>query len=379
MANLVVLGAGMVGRAIARDLARTHTVTAVDVRAEALERLAGDRRIRTRRADLADPAVVRNVLDGADLVVCAVPGFMGFATLRAVIEAGHHVVDISFFPENALDLDAPARERGVTALVDMGVAPGMDHLILGHHDARMTVHAFECLVGGLPKRRVWPFEYKAPFSPVDVIEEYTRPARYVEHGQVVVRPALSDPELVTFDEVGTLEAFNTDGLRSLLFTMRHIPNMKEKTLRYPGHIRLIEALRTAGFFDETPLRVGEATVTPREVTSRILFDAWRLDDDEDEFTVMRVTVRGEEDGHPVTHVYHLYDERDPVTGLSSMARTTGFTATAAVHLLLEGRFTERGVFPPELVGRTDGCFDFVRAYLAEREVHYRHEVHCPGA
>ncbi len=374
MAKIIVLGAGRVGRAIALDLARAHDVTAADRDAAALRTLAETHGLGARLMDLSDAGAVREAVAGFELVVCAVPGFMGFATLRAVLEAGRDVVDISFFPENALDLDALAKEKGVTALVDIGVAPGMDNLILGHHDARMTVASFECLVGGLPKRRVWPFAYKAPFSPVDVIEEYTRPARYVEHGEVVVRPALSDPELVAFDAVGTLEAFNTDGLRSLLFTMAHIPNMKEKTLRYPGHIRLIQALQASGFFAEEPIRVGEAEVSPRAFTSEILFDVWRLEPDEDEFTVMRVTVAGTEDGRPVTHVYHLYDERDPVTGFSSMARTTGFTAAAAAHLVLDGRFTEKGVFPPELVGRAGGCFAFVRDYLAARDVHYRHEV-----
>ncbi len=374
MANIIVLGVGRVGRAIALDLARAHDVTAADRDPAALRALAEAHGLATRRVDLSDPAAVRAVVAGFDLAVCAVPGFMGFATLRAVLEAGRDVVDISFFPENALDLDALAKERGVTAIVDVGVAPGMDNLILGYHDARMTVSSFECLVGGLPKRRVWPFAYKAPFSPVDVIEEYTRPARYVENGHIVVKPALSDPEFVAFEPVGTLEAFNTDGLRSLLFTMAHVPNMKEKTLRYPGHIRLIQALRASGFFAEEPIRVGDAEVSPRAFTSEVLFDVWRLEPDEDEFTVMRVTVAGTEDGRPKTYVYHLYDERDPATGFSSMARTTGFTAAAAAHLVLDGRFNEKGVFPPEFVGRADGCFAFVRDYLAARNVVYREEV-----
>jgi len=88
-------------------------------------------------------------------------------------------------------------------------------------------------VGGLPIVRQWPYEYKAVFSPLDVIEEYTRTARFVENGRVVTRPALTDLERVDFEGVGTLEAFNTDGLRTLIQTIP-APNMKEKTLRYPG-------------------------------------------------------------------------------------------------------------------------------------------------
>ncbi len=374
MARIIVLGAGMVGRAIAIDLSSAHAVTSADRSADALAALSTAHPIATVKADLSDASGIAGLVVGFDLVVCAVPGFMGFETLKAVIDAGKDVMDISFFPENALDLDAQAKEKGVTALVDIGVAPGMDNIILGHHDAAMTVTSFECLVGGLPLRRTWPFEYKAPFSPVDVIEEYTRPARYVENGHIVVKPALSDAELLDFEGVGTLESFNTDGLRSLLFTMPHIPNMKEKTLRYPGHIRLIQALQASGFFSREPLTVGDTAVLPLDFTSKILFDAWTLGPDEAERTVMRVTVTGTEDGTAKTYVYHLYDEYDPATGLSSMARTTGFTCTAAANLFLDGRFSEHGVFPPEIIGSRPGNLAYVLDYLRDRKVVYRREV-----
>ncbi len=126
-----------------------------------------------------------------DLVINAVPGFLGFETLKAIIEAGMNVIDIAFFPENSLELDALAKENNVTAIVDCGVAPGMDNVILGYYNETMKLTDFECLVGGLPKIKKWPFCYKAPFSPIDVIEEYTRPARYVEHGEMVVKGTIN--------------------------------------------------------------------------------------------------------------------------------------------------------------------------------------------
>lgn len=377
MAKIIVLGAGRVGRAIAVDLALRHAVTAADRDERALEALRRQHGIPVLHLDVADRERLGQTVGAFDLVIGAVPGFMGFETLKAVIEAGVDVVDISFFPEDALQLDALAKARGVTALVDMGVAPGLDHFILGRHDASMEVEAFECLVGGLPKERRWPFEYKAPFSPIDVIEEYTRPARYVEGGRLVVRPALSDPELVTFAGIGTLEAFNTDGLRTLLATMPHIPNMKEKTLRYPGHVRLIQALQAAGFFDEEKIDLGGAAVSPRDFTARLLIDEWTLAPDEAEFTVMRVTVQGREAGRARTYVYHLHDAYDAATATSSMARTTGYTCAAAAHLVLDGRFTDKGLFPPELVGRRAACFDAVLAYLAERSITLRQETQNP--
>jgi lysine 6-dehydrogenase len=369
MANIIILGAGMVGSAMARDLAKQHEVTSTDISEKALSALE-QYGIKTMKLDASDKAQVASAIKDYDLVVCAVPGFMGYETLRTIIETGKNVVDISFFPENSLDLDQLAKENNVTAIVDIGVAPGMDNIILGYYDTFMDLHTFDCLVGGLPKNRRWPFEYKAPFSPVDVIEEYVRPARYVENGHVVTKPALSDPELLEFDKVGTLESFNTDGLRSIIHTMPHIPNMKEKTLRFPGHIQLIQALKASGFFSEEKMNINGASVTPLDFTSKVLIDEWKLGADEEEFTVMRVTVEGKEDGVEKTVTYHLYDEYDQETGVSSMARTTGYTCTAAANLFLEGIFTEKGVFPPELVGKHKACFDFFMNYLKERNIHY---------
>jgi len=367
--KVIVLGSGMVGRVMAADLAADFDVTAADLREESLARL-GDAPVKRVAADLSSPAAVRSLVEGFDLVVGAVPGSMGLATLRASIEAGRNVVDISFFPEDAFLLDDLAKARGVTAVVDCGVAPGMSNMILGYHAARMEVQRFRCYVGGLPVVRQFPFDYKAPFSPADVIEEYVRPARYVENGCLVVRPALSDTELLDFPGIGTLEAFNSDGLRSLLRTMPSVPDMIEKTLRYPGHAALVKALRESGFFGREEIAVGGARVRPLDVTSAVLFERWRLDDADDEFTVMRIVVAGAEGGRARTVVYDLLDRRDRATGYSSMARTTGFPATAAARLVLCGKLSQPGICPPEFIGRDEGCFRFVMEHLEARGVRY---------
>ena len=180
---------------------------------------------------------------------------MGYKTLEASINCGKNIVDISFFPEDVLQLDQLAKEKGVTVITDCGVAPGMSNFIIGRYNEEMKIDALEIYVGGLPKVRKKPFQYKAPFSPADVIEEYTRPARLMENGHIIVRPALSEVEWIHFENLGTLEAFNTDGLRSLLYTMPHIKNQKEKTMRYPGHVDIIRSLKESGFFSETPIDV----------------------------------------------------------------------------------------------------------------------------
>ncbi len=369
MEKVLVLGAGMVGRAMAIDLCTSYEVTAADINGPVLQHLAKEHPVKTVKADLSKADVIAQLVPEYDLVVGAVPGHMGYSMLKTVIECGKNIVDISFFPEDPFDLDELARQKNVTAVVDCGVAPGMSNLLLGYHAAHMQISDFTCLVGGLPRRRTWPFEYKAPFSPIDVIEEYLRPARLVENGVIVTRPALSEPELVDLEPVGTLEAFNTDGLRSLLRTM-NIKNMKEKTMRYPGHIEIMRIFRETGFFSSEPVLINGAMVTPLDVTAKLLLPKWHLKEEEEEFTIMRITISGLENGRPRTIAYSLFDTYHAATRISSMARTTGYTATAAVHLLLDGDFTRRGICPPEYIGAEPCCTEKMLAYLKAREIHY---------
>ncbi len=371
--TIAVLGAGMVGRAIALDLANDYLVTSFDINAANLAVLnKRSETIKTVVADLTQTSEYLNWVSSFDLVVTAVPGFMGYKTLEAVIDIGKNVVDISFFPEDALQLNMLAKEKGVTAITDCGVAPGMSNFILGRYNSEMKINSFACYVGGLPKERKPPFQYKAPFSPIDVIQEYIRPARLVENGTIVTKPALSDREYISFKEIGELEAFNTDGLRSLIYTMKHIPEMKEKTLRYPGHVDLIIALKQTGFFDTNPIRVKESEMIPLDFTSKLLVNEWKLEPEEEEFTVMKVILKSDDK----TVEYSLYDEYDPQTKTSSMARTTGYTCTAAVNLIAKDLFNEKGVFPPELIGKDKTCFDFILEYLKERKVIWKPQIHA---
>jgi lysine 6-dehydrogenase len=367
--KITVLGCGLVGRAIALDLAKDYEVTSADLNEEALGavRSLG---VNSLKTDLSDAGQVRKIIEGADVVVGAVPGFMGFNTVRTVIEAGKNMVDISFFPEDPFELDELAHRNNVTIVTDCGVAPGMGNIILGYHNKQMQVSSYECLVGGLPVAREWPFEYKAVFSPIDVIEEYIRPARYIQNNALVVREALSDPELVNFPGVGTLESWNSDGLRSLIKTMPEIPNMIEKTLRYPGCVEYLRVLREAGFFSYEPVQINGTPVRPIDVTARLLFPKWKLQPGEEEFTVMRIRIAGVENGKNKEYVYNLLDRTDRATSTLSMARTTGYTCNAAVNLVLKNKFSRKGICPPEYLGEDPSNFNFVVDYLKERKVNY---------
>ena len=322
------------------------------------------------KADLSDLGQLASLIKSFDLVVGAVPGFMGLQTARTVIEAGKNMVDISFFPEDPFQLDDLAKKNNVTIVTDCGVAPGMGNIILGYHNKRMKITNYECLVGGLPAVREWPYEYKAVFSPIDVIQEYIRPARYVQNGETVIREALSDTELVHFPGVGTLESWNSDGLRSLIQTMPDIPNMIEKTLRYPGCVEYLRVLRETGFFSYDEIEVNGMKVRPVDVTAKLLFPKWKLKPGEEEFTVMRIRIAGDENGRHKKYEYNLLDRTDKKTSTLSMARTTGYTCTAAVNLVMDNKFTRKGICPPECLGEDESDFRFVVDYLAKRGVHY---------
>jgi saccharopine dehydrogenase-like NADP-dependent oxidoreductase len=371
--NIVILGAGRVGGAMAIDLAkdkRFHVVVA-DRDERSLEALRTGYGIPGERVDVSLESTVRRVVAKADFVISAVPGFLGFQTLKVVLESGKNVVDIAFFPEDPFALDELARAKKVTAIVDCGVAPGMSNLLVGHVSAGLQrTDRVRIYVGGLPSVRQWPYEYKAGFSPIDVIEEYTRPARFVRGGKVEVCPALSELELIDFPDLGTLEAFVTDGLRTLARTI-DAPDMIEKTMRYPGHAERMRMLRETGFFSETPIDVNGVSVRPIDVATRLLFPMWQMGEGDEDITIMRIVVDGLGPKGGGRTTYDLVDRYDRTTGTTAMARTTGYTATTAVRMLAAGLWTEPGVIAPERLGQNAACTDFILAGLRERNVIYR--------
>ncbi len=376
MTRAIILGGGMVGSVMAMDLAADpqFQVTVADQREEALKRLR--QRVPSAAAvkvDLADPNKVRRLAGEYDIVLGALSSAIGFQTLRAVIEAGKNYCDISFMPENAMELDTLARHKGVTAVVDNGVAPGMSNMFVGWAQTQLDeMESVVIYVGGLPRERRWPFEYKAGFSPADVIEEYTRPSRIVENGDVVVREALSEPELLDFEGVGTLEAFNTDGLRSLAETA-NATNMVEKTLRYPGHIELMRVLRHLGLFSHEVIEVGadRVKIRPIDVTTALLFPKWTYEPGEEDLTVMRIVVEGTRGDAAIRHTLDLFDVFDRTSGCTSMSRTTALPNTIMARRVAAGTFKRPGVSPPEFIGREPGHFDAVIKELRQRGIVYR--------
>lgn len=354
-----------------RRRGKAHGATGTRYDVQSAGRSAIVTEIKTIVADLSDPVRVAQLVADYDMVINAVPGFMGFQTLKAIIGAGKNVVDIAFFIEDPFELDELAHQNNVTAIMDMGVAPGMCNVLIGYADQMLDeTENILYMVGGLPEIREWPYEYKAVFSPADVIEEYTRPARYIENGKFIVKPALSDPELLNFPGIGTLEAFNTDGLRSLAHTVK-CPNMKEKTLRYPGHIGKMRVLRETGFFSQEEVEVNGIRIKPMDLTAKLLFPKWKLKEGEVDITVMQVMVEGMKNGKPVRYTWDLFDKYDPATCIHSMARTTGYSATVALRMIAAGLYTRKGISVPEFIGRQPECVAYLLNGLKERGVVYR--------
>ena len=374
--KVLILGSGRVGKVMAQDLVQDpqFRVTMADVDPQGLSHFNGDSGISLILQDLSDKHQLQKLAKKYDTVINALPGFMGFAAFQNVISAGIDIIDIAFFPEDPFVLQQMALKNKVTALMDCGVAPGMSNLLVGYATSQLEeTSEVKIYVGGLPRVREWPYEYKAVFSPIDVIEEYTRPARYLKFGQVVTEPALSGRELLDFKEVGTLEAFNTDGLRTLLKTIS-CPNMIEKTMRYPGHIEKMMLLRETGFFGQSPLEINGCKIRPLDLTARLLFPMWEMKAGDEDVTVMRILIEGKKGEKNYRYLYDLVDRFDTRKGITSMARTTGYTATMVTRLLAAGLWKKKGVFAPEFLGRKKECVQFILKGLEERGICYRESI-----
>lgn len=374
--KIIILGAGLVGGPMAADLSKDKefSITVADIDKNSLENVKSKYPVKVIEKDLSIAGTVRDLVRDYDLVVNAVPGFMGFQTVKAVIEAGKNIVDIAFFPEDPFLLDEIARKNNVTAIVDCGIAPGMSNVIAGYLESEMdALTSVTVYVGGLPEERKLPFEYKAVFSPVDVIEEYIRPARLVENGLKVIKPALTEPEYINFEGVGTLEAFNSDGLRTLATTLK-AKNMKEKTLRYPGHIEKISFLKELGFFSSEKININGVNISPIDLTTKLLLPEWKFNPGDTDITVMRVIIEGEKNNKNYRYTYDMFDRYDENSGIHSMARTTGYTATMVTRLLSKGMYKRKGISPPEFIGREPGNHDFIVKGLEERGISFKIKV-----
>lgn len=373
----VQLGCGLVGNVIAADMMEDFDVTVVDLNTAALEALKKKfPAVKTVTASATDAGALAPILEGADVVTAGVPGRFGHAMMRAVIDLGYNLSDISFMPEDFEELSEDARSKGVTVVPDMGVAPGMSNFLMGRGAALLDeVERAYIYVGGIPKDPQPPFNYQVTWSARDVIEEFTRPARYVENHELVTVEATSGLFLKDFPGLGTLEVFYTDGLRSLAKNIK-ARDMGEMTMRWPGHVEQMRLLRSMGMFDETPRMLGGKEVVPLDVTADLLFPMWKMDPEKGDrdLTVMRVEVEGFKGKDHVTHTWDLLDEFDTKSWNTSMSRCTGCSCAIFARAIAAGLIKEKGVLPAEKLAGDDALYSFVMTEQRKRGIVYTESV-----
>ncbi len=364
MKKALVLGCGLVGKTIALELSKEFSVTVLDSSEENLNKLKGN--LRKIKGSALDTDLLKELSKDADIVCGALPGAIGFNVAQNILSMGKNYCDISFMPENFLDLGELAKERGVTAVFDMGIAPGISNLLVGRGASMLEeINEAKILVGGLPENPEPPFFYKAVFSPYDVLEEYTRPARIVKNGKEVIAEALDGLEEIEIPPIGRLEAFYTDGLRSLLFTIR-AKDMEEKTLRYPGHTMIMRALREMGLFKEEY----------RAFTAKLLFPLWELNPDKGDrdITVMIVKMSGKREEERVNLVWEVFDRFDEESWTHSMARVTAFPCVTVAKMIAYGEIREKGVIPPEMLGMNEETYEKVIRELRSKGLKIKEKV-----
>ena len=372
--EILVLGYGNVGSIVAKDLAESMPSANLaiagrhEIKAKEVAATINRKNVTTIRLDADAYDGIVDAMKTFDLIVGTLPGDLGYRSIQVAIDAKVDMVDVSYMPENPLTLDKHAIKAGVTVVPDCGVAPGLSNLLVGHVLSKLDqVESIHIMVGGLPKEPVPPLGYVLTWSPTDLIDEYTRKANIIQHGRVVEVEPLTGLEEIEFPGVGKLEGFYTDGLRTLLYTIKDVKNMWEKTLRYPGHAHSIKLLETLGFFSKDPIQVDKARLAPRDVTVEVLKKSLLRPEVED-LLAMKVEVSGTAKREKKRYVYHLLDHYDRENAIKAMARTTAYPASIVSQLIAKNMVKKKGLVPLEKLGARDNIFSTIMTELEKRHV-----------
>jgi len=375
----LVLGCGNIGSVAAEDLAKSMPNCKVVVadkdekRAETVANGIGTSNISWTKLDMADHDRLVDALKGFDLAMGFLPGKLGYRLIKTCIDAKRNLVDVSYMAENPLTLNTKASKAGVTIVPDCGLAPGISNILVGHAAKELDrVKSVSIMVGGLPEKPVPPLGYVITWSPESLIDEYTRKAGIVKRGKAVEVEALTGLEEVKFPKVGKLEAFYTDGLRTLLYTMRNVDEMSEKTLRHPGHAERIKLLDALGLFEERQIDVEGVDVSPRKFAVKLLArKLWRPE--VRDIVALKVEVSGIKGGRKMRYVYHLLDYFDEKRKITALARTTAYPASIIAQLILRKAVKMKGVVPPEKIGADNELFGSFSKELKKRGIKINEE------
>lgn len=333
---LVLGGVGRMGSIIAQELTKDYLVTAADLTVPRLATLMNTD-VSYRFMDIEDRNSLEDLIGQHDLVIGCLPANLGFRVAFECARMGKNLVDLSYMPEDPFVLDSLAKEKGATIAVDTGLAPGLTNLIAGRVLAKQGyITSGKLMVGGMAADPGVPYGYRTTWSPKDLLAEYTRPARCIAYRNTLTLPALSSLENILVPGVGTLEAFVTDGLRTLL-QLKDTYFLIEKTLRWPGHVEAVSSLIKDGTFIS---EIEEQCSTGDDL----------------------VVLRCEVDGHAFTMVERNKD------GLTAMQRTTALTCTAFIRLVAECGSLPSGILTPEEIGKDEGLYNFIIERLGEFDI-----------
>jgi lysine 6-dehydrogenase len=344
-----VLGSGLMGSVIGWDLARSDGVDEVVVadidakRLQAVKKRTPGRKLSVEVLDIKDRKKVVSFLKRFDVAASALPHGIVHHSDVAAAQAGTKMLNIAFEDEQ-MELDSLARKNGATLIPGCGVAPGLGGILLAHAlDELGGGDEGHILVGGLPQKPTGPFGYRLVFSIVGLLREYIEDARVFREGKVVkVRPFSEVRQYEFPPPVGMLEGFPTDGLASLVYTMKGMKTLDEITLRWPGHAEKMDLLMESGYFSRDKVKVGDAEVAPLELSWAVLGSKLAEGDPRD-LTVMRVIAKGKAG----SVVYDLVDRYDEKLAVTSMAKTTAYTGSIVTQMLGSGKVEGKGVIPPE--------------------------------
>jgi lysine 6-dehydrogenase len=356
--KLLVLGCGIQGRASAFDLARTPEVTSLVLVDRSREQLAAvsqwlnNPKISTTAVNAADVPQLQKIFRGFDAIVNAAPYEFSLGATRAAIAEGVSLVDLggdTTVVRQQLLLTPEAEKKNITVIPDCGVGPGITNAMVGHGMEQMDV-ADEVWIrdGGLPQFPVGPLAYTKLFSIDVLLNEYTGITTEVRDFEIREVEALSGLETIELPlPVGKCEAAHGMGMLSTLpWTYQgRIRNMDNKLIRYPGHLPFFQTLRSLGFLSAEKLE-GLAT-SPREIAKGLLEKALDQPKVKDLYQI-QVNMKGTIRGKPIELAYSLVDYADELSGLSAMARTTGFTASIVAQMLAKKEILIKGVVPPEI-------------------------------
>jgi lysine 6-dehydrogenase len=372
--RIIVLGCGNIGSVITQDLARSlpsAEIALADVdknRVEEAVSKIGQKNVSAIQVDASNSKELVNILKKFDLAVDALPGWLGYRVCKGTITAKVDMVDVSYMPQDVMKLNNGLSKAKICLVPDCGMSPGLGSILVGHAVSRLDkVESIHILNGGLPEKPVPPLGYIITWSVGDLIDMYIRKVNIVENGKTVQVEPMSGLEEIRFPRVGKLEAFYTDGLRTLLRSIRNVKEMWEKTLRYPGHVEKIKLLKALGWFDEKPVRIGSFEVVPRDVAARLLERKLKRPEIPD-IVVMLIEVVGLKDNKRLKYTYHMFDRSDKKHNVTAMARTTAYAASVIAQLLAKKAVVEKGVIPPEKLGVNDKIYRRFLSMMRKRGI-----------